>query len=279
MVLLKMAVFAFVVICGAFLAEHATAQERSIVVASTISTVESGLFDYLLPLFTQKTDIRVHVLAAGNGQSLDLGRRGDADVVLTHNKSAEEKFVAEGEGVKRFGVMYNDFVLIGPKNDPAGVRQWKDIAKAFVAIKDKSATFISRGDRSGTHMAELMIWNKDAGIDIENEHGPWYSAISKGMDAALHTAAGSNGYVLSDRVTWTHFKSKGDLEVLFEDDQHIFSEYGVILVNPAKHPLVKTELGQQFIDWLVSPEGQQAIANYKINGEQLFFPNATNPNG
>ena len=278
MVLLKRAVFAFVVICGAFLAEHATAQERSIVVASTTSTVESGLFDYLLPLFTQKTGIRVHVLAAGNGQSLDLGRRGDADVVLTHNKSAEEKFVAEGEGVKRFGVMYNDFVLIGPKNDPAGVRQWKDIAKAFVAIKDKSATFISRGDRSGTHMAELMIWNKDAGIDIENEHGPWYSAISKGMDAALHTAAGSNGYVLSDRATWTHFKNKGDLQVLVEGDKRMFNQYGVTLVNPAMHPLVRKEYGQQFIDWLSSPEGQKAIGNYKINGEQLFFPNATDPN-
>ena len=279
MALLKRAVFTFVVICGAFLAEHATAQERSIVVASTTSTVESGLFDYLLPLFTQKTDIRVHVLAAGNGQSLDLGRRGDADVVLTHNKSAEEKFVAEGEGVKRFGVMYNDFVLIGPKNDPAGVRQWKDIAKAFVAIKDKSATFISRGDRSGTHMAELMIWNKDAGIDIENEHGPWYSAISKGMDAALHTAAGSNGYVLSDRATWTHFKNKGDLQVLVEGDKRMFNQYGVTLVNPAMHPLVRKEYGQQFIDWLSSPEGQKAIGNYKINGEQLFFPNATDPNG
>ena len=278
MALLKRAVFTFVVICGAFLAEHATAQERSIVVASTTSTVESGLFDYLLPLFTQKTDIRVHVLAAGNGQSLDLGRRGDADVVLTHNKSAEEKFVAEGEGVKRFGVMYNDFVLIGPKNDPAGVRQWKDIAKAFVAIKDKSATFISRGDRSGTHMAELMIWNKDAGIDIENEHGPWYSAISKGMDAALHTAAGSNGYVLSDRATWTHFKNKGDLVVLVEGDPRMFNQYGVTLVNPAMHPLVRKEYGQQFIDWLCSPEGQKAIGNYKINGEQLFFPNATDPN-
>jgi len=276
--LLKRAVFTFVVICGAFLAEHATAQERSIVVASTTSTVESGLFDYLLPLFTQKTDIRVHVLAAGNGQSLDLGRRGDADVVLTHNKSAEEKFVAEGEGVKRFGVMYNDFVLIGPKNDPAGVRQWKDIAKAFVAIKDKSATFISRGDRSGTHMAELMIWNKDAGIDISNEHGPWYHAISKGMDAALHMADASNGYVLSDRATWTHFKNKGDLQVLVEGDKRMFNQYGVTLVNPAKHPLVRKEYGQQFIDWLSSPEGQKAIGNYKINGEQLFFPNATDPN-
>ena len=278
MALLKRAVFTFVVICGAFLAEHATAQERSIVVASTISTVESGLFDYLLPLFTQKTDIRVHVLAAGNGQSLDLGRRGDADVVLTHNKSAEEKFVAEGEGVKRFGVMYNDFVLIGPKNDPAGVRQWKDIAKAFVAIKDKSATFISRGDRSGTHMAELMIWNKDAGIDIENEHGPWYSAISKGMDAALHTAAGSNGYVLSDRATWTHFKNKGDLVVLVEGDPRMFNQYGVTLVNPALHPLVRKEYGQQFIDWLRSREGQEAIGRYKINGQQMFFPNAADPN-
>ena len=273
------AVFAFVAICGAFLAEQATAQERSIVVASSTSTQDAGLFDYLLPLFTQKTGIQVKVLAVGTEQALNIGRRGEADVVFVHAKWEEQKFVAEGQGVKRFGVMYNDFVLIGPKSDPAGVRQLKDIAKAFVAIKDKSATFISRGDRSGTHLTELMIWNKDAGIDIENEGGPWYIATGRGRDATLHTAVASNGYVLSDRVTWTHFKSKGDLEVLFEDDQHIFSEYGVTLVNPAKHPQVKKELGQQFIDWLVSPEGQQAIANYKINGEQLFFPNATNPNG
>jgi tungstate transport system substrate-binding protein len=272
------AVFAFVAICGAFVAGPAIGQEKSIVVASTTSTQESGLLDYLLPLFTQKTGIRVHVLAVGTGQALDLGRRGEADVVLTHNKSAEQKFVAEGEGVKRFPVMYNDFVLLGPKNDPAGVRHLKDIAKAFAAIKDKSATFISRGDRSGTHMAELMIWNKDAGVDIESEHGPWYHAISKGMDAALRMAAASNGYVLSDRATWTHLKNKGDLEVLVEGDERMFNQYGVTLVNPAMHPLVRKEYGQQFIDWLRSPEGQQAIGNYKINGEQLFFPNATDPN-
>ena len=271
-------VFAFAAICGVFLTERAVGQERSIVVASTTSTQDSGLFDYLLPLFTQKTDIRVHVLAVGTGQALDLGRHGDADVVLTHNKWSEEKFVADGEGVKRFGIMYNDFVLIGPKNDPAGALHLKDIAKAFVAIKDKSATFISRGDRSGTHMAELMIWNKDAGINIENEHGPWYHAISKGMDAALHMAATSNGYVLSDRATWTRFKSKGDLGVLVEGDERMFNQYGVTLVNPALHPLVRKEYGQQFIDWLRSREGQEAIGRYRINGQQMFFPNADDPN-
>jgi len=186
--------------------------------------------------------------------------------------------VCKGDGVKRIPVMYNDFVLIGPKSDPAGVGHLKDIVKAFDAIKAKSATFISRGDRSGTHMAELMIWNKDVGIDIENERGPWYIAIGQGMDATLHMAAASNGYVLSDRATWIHFKDKGDLQVLVEGDERMFNQYGVILVNPTKHPHVKKELGQQFIDWLVSPEGQQAIANYRINGETLFFPNAADPN-
>jgi tungstate transport system substrate-binding protein len=175
--------------------------------------------------------------------------------------------------------MYNDFVLLGPKNDPAGVRRLKDIAKAFEAIKDKSALFISRGDRSGTHLTELMIWNKDAGIDIDAEQGPWYIAIGQGMAAALKMAVASNGYVLSDRATWTHLVDKGELQVLLEGDERMFDQYGAILVNPAKHPDVRKDLGQQFIDWLVSPEGQQAIANYKINGEQLFFPNATDPNG
>ena len=274
----KKTIIALIAIVCSLITGHGIAQERSIVVASTTSTQDSGLLDYLLPLVTQKTGISVKVLALGTGQALDAGRRGEVDVVFVHAKQAEQTFVVEGDGVKRIPVMYNDFVLIGPKSDPAGVGHLKDIVKAFDAIKAKSATFISRGDRSGTHMAELMIWNKDVGIDIENERGPWYIAIGQGMDATLHMAAASNGYVLSDRATWIHFKDKGDLQVLVEGDERMFNQYGVILVNPTKHPHVKKELGQQFIDWLVSPEGQQAIANYRINGETLFFPNAADPN-
>jgi len=250
------------------------AQYKSIVVSSTTSTQDSGLFGHILPLFKQKTGIDVKVIAQGTGQALDTGRRGDADVVLVHAKSAEEKFLAEGQGVKRYPVMYNDFVLIGPKSDPAGVKGMKDITKALQMIKDKQAPFISRGDRSGTHLAELALWNKNAGIDIEKDKGPWYKSIGQGMGAALNTASASNAYVLSDRGTWISFKNKGDLAIAVEGDKLLFNQYGVMLVNPEKHPNVKKDLGQQFIDWLVSPEGQKAIANYKINGEQLFYPNA-----
>ena len=250
------------------------AQYKSIVVSSTTSTQDSGLFGHILPLFKQKTGIDVKVIAQGTGQALDTGRRGDADVVFVHAKSAEEKFLAEGQGVKRYPVMYNDFVLIGPKSDPAGVKGMKDITKALQMIKDKQAPFISRGDRSGTHLAELALWNKNAGIDIEKDKGPWYKSIGQGMGAALNTASASNAYVLSDRGTWISFKNKGDLAIAVEGDKRLFNQYGVMLVNPAKHPNVKKDLGQQFIDWLVSPEGQKAIANYKINGEQLFYPNA-----
>ena len=253
------------------------AQDKSIVVSSTTSTQDSGLFGYILPLFKEKTGIDVKVIAQGTGQALDTGRRGDSDVVFVHAKSAEEKFLAEGEGVKRYPVMYNDFVLIGPKSDPAGIKGMKDVARALKTIKDKQADFISRGDRSGTHFAELALWNKDAGIDIEKEKGPWYKSIGQGMGAALNTAGASNGYVLSDRGTWLSFKNKGDLQILVEGDKRLFNQYGVMLVNPAKHPNVKKELGQAFIDWLISPEGQKAIANYKINGEQLFYPNASDP--
>jgi tungstate transport system substrate-binding protein len=261
-----------------FSAGSAMAQEKSIVVASTTSTQDSGLFDYLLPFFTQKTGVAVKVLAQGTGQALDTGRRGEADVVLVHNKSSENRFVDEGDGVKRVPVMYNDFVLIGPKSDPVGIRDLKDVAKAFKAIKDKQATFISRGDRSGTHFVEQRIWHRELGIDIENNRGPWYASIGQGMDAALLMAAASNAYVLSDRATWIHFKNRGDLQILVEDDKRMFNQYGVILVNSDKHPNVKREFGQQFIDWLVSPEGQKVIASYKINGEQLFYPNALDPN-
>jgi tungstate transport system substrate-binding protein len=254
----------------------AQAQDKSIVVASTTSTQDSGLFEYLVPLFKQKTGITVKVVAQGTGQALDTGRRGDADVVFVHAKSAELKFLNEGQGVKRFPVMYNDFVLIGPKSDPAGIKGMKDVAKAFTTIKEKQAAFISRGDKSGTHIAELNLW-KASGIDIEKDHGPWYKSIGQGMGAALNTAGASNAYVLSDRGTWIHFKNKGDLQILVEGDKRMFNQYGVMLVNPEKHANVKKDLGQAFIDYLISPEGQKDIANYKIDGEQLFYPNANDP--
>jgi tungstate transport system substrate-binding protein len=255
------------------LAPVALAQEKSIVVASTTSTQDSGLFGHILPLFKAKTGIDVRVIAVGTGQALDTARRGDADVVFVHAKSAEEKFLTEGFGVKRYPVMYNDFILIGPKNDPAGIKGMKDIVTALKTLKDKSATFISRGDKSGTHIAEINVW-KIAGVDIAAEKGPWYKEIGQGMGAALNAAAASDAYVLSDRGTWLSFKNKGDLIIAVEGDKRLFNQYGVMLVNPQKNPHVKKELGQQFIDWLVSPEGQRAIADYKINGEQLFYPNA-----
>jgi len=259
----------------------AQAQDKSIVVASTTSTQDSGLFGHILPLFKQKTGIDVQVVAQGTGQALDTARRGDADVVFVHAKSAEQKFLNEGFGVKRYPVMYNDFVLIGPNSDPAGIKGGKDIVKALATIRDKAAPFISRGDRSGTHVAELNLW-KVAGIDIAKEKeskqlGPWYRDIGQGMGAALNTASASNAYVLSDRGTWLSFKNRGDLGIVVEGDKRLFNQYGVMLVNPAKHATVKKDLGQQFIDWLISPEGQKAIADYKINGEQLFYPNATDP--
>ena len=273
-------ILAFIAVLGVaiFLSGHAVAQEKSIVVASTTSLQDSGLYGHLLPLFTQKTGIAVKVLALGTGQALDTGRRGDADVVLVHGKLAELRFLAEGEGVKRFPVMYNDFVLIGPRSDPAGVKGMNDIAKAFKTIRDKQATFISRGDHSGTHLAELALWNKDVGIDIEMDNGAWYKSVGRGMDAALHKASMRNGYILSDRGTWIHFRNKYDLQILVEGDKRLISQYSAILVNPDKHPNVKKDLGQAFIDWLVSPDGPKAIADYKINGEQLFYPNADDPN-
>jgi tungstate transport system substrate-binding protein len=250
----------------------AIAQDRSIVVASTTSTQDSGLFGYLLPIFKAKTGIEVKVIAQGTGQALDTARRGDADVVFVHAKSQEEKFIAEGFGVKRFDVMYNDFVLIGPRGDPAGVKG-NDIETALKTILAKRAPFVSRGDRSGTHSAELALW-KRAGVDIAAAKGPWYREIGQGMGAALNIADAMNAYVLSDRGTWLSFKNRGDLEIVVEGDKRLFNQYGVILVNPEKFPSVKKELGQAFVDWLISPEGQAAIAGYKINGEQLFFPDA-----
>ena len=251
----------------------ALAQDQSIVVASTTSTQDSGLFDHILPLFEEKTGIDVKVVAQGTGQALDTGRRGDADVVFVHAKAQEEKFIEEGFGVKRFDVMYNDFVLIGPKGDPAGISGTKDIAAALTAIETKEAPFVSRGDKSGTHSAELRLW-KVAGVDIEAAKGPWYKEIGQGMGAALNTASAMNAYVLSDRGTWLSFKNRGELDVVVEGDKRLFNQYGVMLVNPEKHPSVKAEAGQSFIDWLISPGGQAAIGEYKIDGQQLFFPNA-----
>jgi tungstate transport system substrate-binding protein len=249
------------------------AQQRYITVASTTSTEQSGLFKHLLPVFETKTGIQVRVVALGTGQALDMGRRGDADVVFVHAKPLEEKFLAEGFGVKRYDVMYNDFVLIGPGADPARVRGGKDILEAFRKIRAAQAPFVSRGDKSGTHFAELEIW-KAAGIDVAKDKGPWYRDTGQGMGPALNTAAGMNAYILADRGTWLSFKNRGELAVLVEGDKRLFNQYGIMLVNPQKHPSVKKELGQAFIDWVVSPEGQNAIASYKINGEQLFFPNA-----
>jgi tungstate transport system substrate-binding protein len=252
------------------------AQERFIIVASTTSTEQSGLFGHLLPLFEQKTGIKVHVVAVGTGQALDLARRGDADVVFVHARSAEEKFLAEGHGVKRYPVMYNDFVLLGPKSDPAKLGGSKDILEALKKLQAAKAPFVSRGDRSGTHLAELDLW-KAAGIDIDKAKGPWYRDTGQGMGPALNTAASMNAYILTDRGTWLSFKNRGDLAILVEGDKRLFNQYGVMLVNPVKHPSVKKELGQMFVDWVISPQGQQAIADYKVNGEQLFFPNTGQP--
>jgi tungstate transport system substrate-binding protein len=249
------------------------AEDKFIVVASTTSTEQSGLFRYILPVFQTKTGIEVRVVALGTGQALDTGRRGDADVVFVHDKAAEEKFVAEGYGVERKEVMYNDFILVGPKDDPAKVMGGKDIVEAFRKVEAARAPFVSRGDKSGTHAAELRYW-KAAGIDIEQAKGPWYKDTGSGMGPALNAAASMNAYLLADRGTWLSFKNRQDLTILVEGDQRLFNQYGVILVNPAKFPNVKKDLGQRFIDWLVSPEGQQTIADYKIDGQQLFFPNA-----
>jgi len=250
------------------------AQERFITVASTTSTEQSGLFGQLLPVFEKESGIKVRVVALGTGQALDLARRGDADVVFVHDKVAEEKFVAEGYGVKRQEVMYNDFVLVGPKNDPAKATG-KDILEGLRRVETSKAAFVSRGDKSGTHAAELRYW-KAAGVDLETKKGSWYKDTGSGMGPALNTAASMNAYLLADRGTWLAFKNRGDLGIIVEGDNKLFNQYGVILVNPAKHAHVKKADSQKFIDWVVSVPGQQAIANYKIGGEQLFFPNATN---
>jgi len=242
-------------------------------VASTTSTEQSGLFKHLLPAYEKKTGVQVRVVALGTGQALDMARRGDADVVFVHAKSAEEKFIADGYGVKRLPVMYNDFVLVGPKSDPAKIAGGKDILEALRKVKSATAPFVSRGDRSGTHMAELALW-KSSGIEIEKEKGPWYRDTGQGMGPALNSASSMNGYILTDRATWISFKNRSDLAILVEGDKRLFNQYGVILVNPVKHKHVKRDMGQAFVDWVVSPDGQKAIADYKIGNDQLFFPNA-----
>ncbi len=249
------------------------AADRFITVASTTSTEQSGLFKHLLPAFQGKTGIEVRVVALGTGQALDMARRGDADVVFVHDKVAEEKFIAEGFGVKRQEVMYNDFILVGPKGDPAKVSGGKDITVALKTIQAAQAPFVLRGDKSGTHAAELRLW-KAAGVDLDATKGTWYRDTGSGMGPALNTAASMNAYILSDRGTWLSFKNRGDLTISVEGDKRLFNQYGVILVNPDKHPHVKKADGQAFIDWVVSAEGQKAIADYKIDGQQLFFPNA-----
>lgn len=252
----------------------ASAQERFIVVSSTTSTEQSGLFGYILPVFEKESGIKVRVVALGTGQALDTGRRGDADVVFVHDKVAEEKFVAEGWGVERKEVMYNDFILVGPKADPAKAAG-KDILEGLrrIAGAEPRPAFVSRGDKSGTHAAELRYW-KMASVDLETIKGPWYRDTGSGMGPALNAASSMNAYLLADRGTWLAFKNRGDLGVVVEGDTRLFNQYGVILVNPAKYPHVKKDEGQRFIDWLLSSTGQKTIAEYKIGGEQLFFPNA-----
>ncbi|WP_128927037.1 substrate-binding domain-containing protein [Bradyrhizobium guangxiense] len=252
----------------------AVAQDRAITVASTTSTEQSGLFGHLLPLFAEEEGISVKVVAVGTGQALDIGRRGDADVVFVHDRAAEDKFMSEGQGVRRFDVMYNDFVIIGPKSDPAKITGSKDVTDALRKIAAAKAPFVSRGDKSGTHAAELRLW-KEAGVDVGAAKDGWYREIGQGMGPALNMASSSNTYLLSDRGTWLSFKNRGELAILMEGDKRLFNQYGVMLVNPEKHPNVKAKDGQAFIDWLLSPKGQEAIAGYKVGGEQLFFPNAS----
>ena len=254
------------------LSNTAYAQEKSIVLSSTTSTEQSGLFGFILPIFKMKTGIDVKVVAVGTGQALDIGRRGDADVVFVHDKPAEEKFVADGFATKRIEVMYNDFVLIGPKSDPAKIAGGKDIKTAFQKIANAQAPFVSRGDKSGTHAAELRYW-KDSGVAVSPTLA-WYKETGSGMGPALNTASGMNGYILADRATWLSFKNRGDLIILVQGDPKLFNQYGVMLVNPAKFPHINKAEGQAFIDWITSKNGQDVIASYQIGGEQLFFPNA-----
>ena len=258
------------------LAGAARAEDRFITIASTTSTQDSGLFDYLLPIFTKKTGIGVHVVAVGTGQALKIGQQGDADVLFVHDRAGEEKFVADGYGVKREPLMYNDFIIVGPDADPAQIKGDKDAIDAFQKIAGAKAPFASRGDDSGTNRMELRLW-KDAKTDVKTASGDWYKSLGQGMGPTLNTAAAMNAYTLSDRATWSKFANKQHLVILVEGDKRLFNQYGVILVNPQKHPNVKVADGQAFIDWLISPEGQAAIAGYKIGGAQAFFPDHDQP--
>ena len=256
----------------AFTLSPAQAQDRFIIVSSTTSTQDSGLFGHILPIFKARTGIDVRVVAQGTGQALDTGRRGDADVVFVHDKAAEEKFVADGFSPERREVMYNDFVLIGPKSDPAKVAGSKDISASLKKIADAKAPFASRGDKSGTHTAELRLW-RAAGVDVEKDKGTWYRELGQGMGPTLNIASGMNAYVLADRATWLNFKNRAELGIVAEGDPRLFNQSGIMLVNPAKHAHVKKDMGTAFIDWVTSPEGQKTISDYKIGGESLFFPN------
>jgi len=261
------------VLTTVFAGQPSLAEDKFIVVQSTTSTQNSGLFDYLLPIFQEKTGIEVRVVAVGTGQAIKNAANGDGDVLFVHSKPSEEKFVADGLGVSRSDVMYNDFVIVGPANDPAGVAGSKDVVESLKKIADAKAPFASRGDDSGTHKAELRLW-KAAGIDPSEGSGDWYRETGSGMGATLNTGTGMGAYVMTDRATWISFGNKGDYKVAVEGDPILFNQYGIILVNPEVHAHVKADLGQQFVDWVLSKEGQQAIADYKVDGQQLFFPNS-----
>jgi tungstate transport system substrate-binding protein len=263
-------------LCGLLSAGSAAAQDRFITVASTTSTQDSGLFDYLLPVFTKKTGIAVHIIAVGTGQALKIGQQGDCDMLFVHDRAGEEKFVADGYGVKREPLMYNDFIIVGPKSDPAQIRSDKDVVDALAKIAKSKAPFASRGDDSGTNRMELRLW-KEAAVDVKAASGSWYKSLGQGMGPTLNTAAAMNAYTLSDRATWSKFANKQDLELLVAGDKRLFNQYGVILVNPVKFPHVKMADAQAFIDWLISPEGQKVIAEYRINGEPAFFPDHGQP--
>ena len=251
---------------------------QSIIVQSTTSTANSGLYDHLLPLFKKATGIQVNVVAVGTGQAIKNAQNGDGDVLLVHAKSAEEKFVAQGFGVKRFDVMYNDFVIVGPANDPAGIGAAKTVVDGLKLVAAKGALFASRGDNSGTHKREKQLW-KLAGIDPVKSSGRWYRETGSGMGATLNTARGMGAYAMTDRGTWISFKNKGDFKVLIEGDDNLFNQYGVMLVNPKKHGHVKASAGQAFIEWIIGMDGQKAIAAYKLKGKQLFYPNAATTAG
>jgi len=272
-VVVVLALVAALLTAGFGLAPAHSQTAKFIIVQSTTSTENSGLFKHILPMFTRKTGIEVRVVAVGTGHAIKNASNGDGDVLFVHDKPSEEKFVAEGDGVKRFDVMYNDFVVAGPAKDPAKIAGSKDVVAAFKMIADAKAPFVSRGDDSGTHKAELDLW-KAAGVDVKAASGDWYRSTGSGMGQTLNTAAGMAAYALADRGTWISFKNRGLLQIAVEGDKRLFNQYGVILVNPAKHPSVKVKEGQAFIDWLTGVEGQTAIKGFKIDGEQLFFPNA-----